>query len=425
MRRFSVASVLMACSAFGQVYDLKNDWSDTQNPNGVWQYRAGTKNLVHAADWTGALLGYTQPVWTTTATPGPGEFLPAIFKAVSTRLGDDYSVGDIVMHSNSPGNGNDIDVANVAWTSPSNATINISGSLWQTALHSGPMARNNSATLRLNGVVLQTMPNLQSSSSSAPASILVTNLPVRQGDVVTLNVVRDLLTDGYLVDVNLHIVASLASTTMILPQLAFGGGWYSALYFTNTTNSPLSFPVNMIADDGTPLNVPSLNGSSATVSLAPRGTAILEAPNLGSLNQGYVSAALPTGVTGYGVFRQSAPGRPDQEAVVPLSSSSSTTSTLVWDDTNFTTAVALVNPSSVSVAVTIVVRDASGTTIGTATLTLDAKKKVPVVLRDVPGLGAMAGNRGSADFTVALGNLAVLGLRFGGAAFTSIPTLTR
>jgi hypothetical protein len=56
---------------------------------------------------------------------------------------------------------------------------------------------------------------------------------------------------------------------------------------------------------------------------------------------------------------------------------------------------------------------------------LAAKSKTAIALRDLPGLGAMAGKRGSADFTVAFGNVAVLGLRFGGAAFTSIPTADR
>jgi hypothetical protein len=34
----------------------------------------------------------------------------------------------------------------------------------------------------------------------------------------------------------------------------------------------------------------------------------------------------------------------------------------------------------------------------------------------------VVGKRGSAQFTVAIGNVAVLGLRFNNAAFTSIPT---
>src|SRR5262249_49902724 len=154
--------------------------------------------------------------------------------------------------------------------------------------------------------------------------------------------------------------------TRILPQLAFGGGWYSALYFTNTSNSAVSFPVNFVADNGTPLTVPGLSVTLSTVNLASRGTAVIEAPNVGTLNQGYAVISLPSGVVGYGVFRQSVQGRSDQEAVVPLSGASSTSSTLIWDDTNYVTAVAIVNPSSLATTVTIVVRDESGTTIGNA-----------------------------------------------------------
>jgi hypothetical protein len=211
----------------------------------------------------------------------------------------------------------------------------------------------------------------------------------------------------------------------LLPQLAFGGGWYTALYFTNTNTSTASVTANFTAENGTPLTVPSVGGSSTVLNLAARGTALIEVPNLGSLNQGYVSVNLPAGVTGYGVFRQSVPGIADQEGVVPLSGVSSTTSTLIWDDTNFVTSVAIVNPSAVPTTVSIVVRDATGATIGSSSVALAAKSKTALVLRSLPGLGAMAGNRGSADFTVSAGNVAVLGLRFNGAAFTSIPTADR
>jgi hypothetical protein len=82
----------------------------------------------------------------------------------------------------------------------------------------------------------------------------------------------------------------------LLPQFAFGGGWYSALYFTNGGANPASFPIKFVADAGAPLNVPAIGGSSTIVNLPAGGTAIVEAPNSGSLNQGYVSMALPPGV---------------------------------------------------------------------------------------------------------------------------------
>ena len=209
--------------------------------------------------------------------------------------------------------------------------------------------------------------------------------------------------------------------TKILPQLAFGGGWYTALYFTNTTTSPVSFTINFNGNDGTPLNVPALNGSSVPVNLAARGSAIIEAPNVGpAVIEGYVSAALPAGVTGYGVFRQSVAGVNDQEAVVPLSGNTATTSTLLFDDTKYVTAVAVVNLASLATSITVVARDTQGNSIGTAPLPLAANAKTALVLRDL--IAGVSGTLGSVDFVANTGNLAVLGLRFNNKAFTSIPT---
>jgi len=210
------------------------------------------------------------------------------------------------------------------------------------------------------------------------------------------------------------------STQQILPQFVFGGGWYSALYFTNTTTSPVSFTVNFIGDDGNRMNVVS-TGVSSIVNLAAQGTTIIEAPNFGPLTQGYASVSLPSGVIGYGVFRQSVPGIADQEAVVPLSSVAVSSTTLTWDDTAYTTSVAIANPGSSPVTGMITVWDSSGNVIGTSPLSLAPRTKIEAVLHNLPGLGNVIGNRGSAAFVAGSGNIAVLGLRFKGAAFTSIP----
>jgi len=220
----------------------------------------------------------------------------------------------------------------------------------------------------------------------------------------------------------LPVLTGDVAASSVLPQFAFGGGWYSALYFTNTGGSAVTFPLNFISDSGTPLLVPALSGASTTVNLAGHGTAIIEAPNSGSLNQGYVSLSLPQGVVAYGVFRLSTAGFPDQEAVVPLSSAFSTGATLMWDDTRFVTSVAIVNPSVVPTTVAITVRDVNGVVIGTANIPLGANSKTEAVMRNIPGLSSVAGNRGSADFTVTTGFVAVLGLRSDGLALTSIPT---
>lgn len=211
-------------------------------------------------------------------------------------------------------------------------------------------------------------------------------------------------------------------TTYALPQLAFGGGWYTALYFHNTTGGPVSVKNSFFGQDGAPIVVPDAGGTSKTLDIAPSGTALFEASNTGSLTQGWVKVELPDGVTGYAIFRQSVQGRADQEAVVPLTRTSASSSTLIWDDTGFTTAVAVANPEANAATVHVEVFDAGGASLGSSDLDVPANGKTAVVLHDLPGLSGMAGHRGLAKFTVASGGLSVLGLRFGGEAFTSIPT---
>jgi hypothetical protein len=72
--------------------------------------------------------------------------------------------------------------------------------------------------------------------------------------------------------------------------------------------------------------------------------------------------------------------------------------------------------------VTITVRDLTGAVIGASAAVLPAGGKTEAFLHSLPGLEGILGKQGSAEFSVTAGNVAVLGLRFGGAAFTSIPT---
>jgi len=222
-----------------------------------------------------------------------------------------------------------------------------------------------------------------------------------------------------------HRTGTAGSTAVLgLPQVAFGGGWYTALYFSNTTSSAVSLSVSFLAENGTPLSVPLLESGSASsriINLNPGATAVLEAPNTGDLVQGWGEAILPPGVIGYAVFRQSVPGRADQEAVVPLTSESKQTADLVYDDTSLTTSTAFVNPGNQPITVAITVRDPSGSLIGSGQVILLARSKQAAVLKTLPGLEAAGGQRGLAHFSVTNGAISVLGLRFGGEAFTSIP----
>lgn len=210
-----------------------------------------------------------------------------------------------------------------------------------------------------------------------------------------------------------------------LPQFVYGGGWSTTLYFGNTTTDAAGVALKFIGEDGSPLSVPAAGGSSMTLNLAPRGSAAVEAPDSGGLVSGWVQATVPEGVIGYAVFRQTAPGRMAQEAVVPLSGTTASTSTLLFDETSFITAVAVLNPSAAAATVAITAFDENGAALGTSTLSLAAGAKQAFTLRDRAGLTPMAGKRGSVEFAVSGGAVSVLGIRFSDAAFTSIPPVER
>jgi hypothetical protein len=215
--------------------------------------------------------------------------------------------------------------------------------------------------------------------------------------------------------------ATLTNDVEVLPQFVYGGGWYTALYFTNTNSTPVSFTLNFTSDAGSPLTVPNVNPQ---VTLQPNATTILEALNEGStVVQGYATVSLPAGVTGYGVFRQSVSNRPDQEAVVLFRSAASTYSTLTWDNTNFTTTFAIVNTSAVTVTVNVTAMNNAGSVIGTSSFQLAPYAKTENTLVSLTGLASVAGVRGSATFSVTNGSIAVMGLRFDAAAFTSVPAI--
>ena len=217
-----------------------------------------------------------------------------------------------------------------------------------------------------------------------------------------------------------------STTSYAVPQLAFGDGWYTAFYFSNTTTSPVSFPVNFMDFNGGPLSVPLLGigpVTGQTVHLNAGATVVLEAPNSGSLVQGWAETMLPRGVVGYAIFRQSVVNRFDQEAVVPLTIESSMGADFSYDDTSFTTSIAFLNPSNQQVAVTITIHAADGTQLGSTQVGLTPRSKQSKKLSDL--FPNIVGNRGWASFSVTNGDVSVLGLRFGGSAFTTIPVTPR
>jgi hypothetical protein len=212
---------------------------------------------------------------------------------------------------------------------------------------------------------------------------------------------------------------------MALPQIQFGGAWYSALYFSNTTNAGATVQVNFMDDANAPLPVPLVGigaVTSRTVQLNPGATVVLEALSGGnSGGEGWVSVSLPAGVIAYEVLRQVIAGRADQEALVSFTSASSQTADFSYDDTALVTAAAFLNPSSQQVVVTVTAYGPDGSQVATTQVPLAPGQKSTDILKHYPGMSGISGKQGRVVVSVPNGAVSVLVLRFGGEAFTDVP----
>jgi hypothetical protein len=246
------------------------------------------------------------------------------------------------------------------------------------------------------------------------------------------NVSRVLVTptqtvDGYAgtlnVGVNLAAGTVVDTSAMILPQLAYGGGWQTSLLLANRNEAAVSAELNFLSTNGQALPVPLSDESvsSSSVALAGRSTTVLELTSTGNLVQGWVEASLPSGVMGYALYKSAITSRDDQEALVPWSAQTSANGTLLFDEATANTGFAFVNPLSLAGTITIAAYRSDGTPIGSAAVTVGARSRVVGFLRSIGGLSGVAGTRGIATFTASNGVLCAVALRFGPSGFESIP----
>jgi hypothetical protein len=209
--------------------------------------------------------------------------------------------------------------------------------------------------------------------------------------------------------------------TSALPQLAFGGGWHTSLYFSNTTERVVSVEARFLGNRGAPLRGTPFE-SSRTVHLSPGATVVLEAPDRGPLVTGWAEAVVPAGVIVHGVLRHTVSGRPDPETVLALTPVSSPTAVFIYDGARSSvTAAAILNPGSQPVLMTIAVYRDDGALVGLEQMPLQPRSKRAEILENLPGLAAMAGTRGRVLLSSPNRAVSVLALRLVEDVFASIP----
>ena len=212
----------------------------------------------------------------------------------------------------------------------------------------------------------------------------------------------------------------------VIPQVVFGGGWSTSISITNLDDTSIRIPVAFRRTNGQVWSVPIVGRAASathTVDIPAHGTAFLELPDgSGDLQQGWAILDIPCcpNVGGFAVFRQSVPGRPDFEGVVPFADSFEERSVLMFDNTRgFATGIALVNPREFGGTLfTLVFRDEAGNRIHLDQITIPRQQQQVFVLAD--RFPQTANRRGSMEIQGVSSYISALGLRFSpGGAFTS------
>jgi hypothetical protein len=213
----------------------------------------------------------------------------------------------------------------------------------------------------------------------------------------------------------------------VIPQFVDGGSWKTSMFFVNLENHSVSFQVLFFNDDGSDMSVPILGQGlvrGLTITLEAAGSIEFEsgggAPNL---TQGWalLSQSTNDSVGGMAIFRQSVFGRPDQEAVVPIVSQYDNHFVLLFDNTSFTTAIALANPTTNAVVIPVNIRNQAGQIIDQRTVRLGSYSHTAFTLPDT--WPSTSGRRGAIEFQTSGFGVGALGLRFNGSAFTSFHVL--
>jgi hypothetical protein len=219
----------------------------------------------------------------------------------------------------------------------------------------------------------------------------------------------------------------------VFPQIAAGGGWETIVVLLNL-GPRVDFTLRFYDDYGQPVpytfrtypemevvTSPAIEGY-----LSPRGSFNFSLYDVGDTHVAWAVLSYDTAFArmgAYTILRQFGKDRPPAEAIVPLSSTHDSRFCMPFDNIQgFTSAMAIVNPSTSTSHATVVVYDLNGAEITRDYLTLPpGNHRAFAIPAQFP---STAGTLGTIYVESDTSMLAAMGLRFNPAgAFTTVPIL--
>ncbi|MCL4795309.1 MAG: hypothetical protein KJZ84_12175 [Bryobacteraceae bacterium] len=227
---------------------------------------------------------------------------------------------------------------------------------------------------------------------------------------------------------------------VVFPHLATGDGWETEFTFVNMSELAVDFDVYFYNPQGGELVVtlreqpagPSIVNSAFEVSLGSGAstTVILVDTTPGQLRTGWAvvdyNANTEFRLGGHATFRQKIAGRPDFEALIPMSSYEDYAFLLpINDSAGFITAAAICNPSAnLTANIQLQLLDDDGNEIASRNITLGPEQQTAVAVREwFPGV---VGRYATLYVESSTDRLSAIGLRFntgGGNSFSSVPIM--
>jgi sugar lactone lactonase YvrE len=224
-----------------------------------------------------------------------------------------------------------------------------------------------------------------------------------------------------------------------MPDLTVAGGWSTGITLVNPSASATPIRINFFDDNGNPLTIPltfpqtpntagALLASSIDRTLNPG--AVLEIRTTGPASQtttsGWTQVLSSGSVNGFADFRFTA-GTLDHQALIPLENRNGTQFLVPFDNTGgFAVGLAITNTASTTATLGFVIRDGTGTSVYSSSITVVPMGSSVFVLPTSYGVTANTLGTVEVDAPTA-GQISILGIQYNTATggFSTIPALIK
>jgi hypothetical protein len=220
------------------------------------------------------------------------------------------------------------------------------------------------------------------------------------------------------------VLVDETSTTLYFPQVADGGGYRTNFILVNPSGTTTGAKLEFFQDDGTPLSL-SIGGvikTSADVLLSAKGVAhLITDGTTPSTKAGWVRVTSPVAIGGSAIFQTLSGTRITSEAGVSASPFGPHFTGYVSSIGDTWSGLAICNPNSTAVAVTLKLRDTSGQIAATTSFNLNPLGHVAQFSWQWFGSG-YSGLEGTLE-VVATGSVSAVALRYDNSQHNVFATL--